>query len=83
MSKKSDEKKELAELIEPKGLYPNKIIEEVKIQEVNYKNKKSFYIRIPMKIIDAMQIKKWDKFTFEVHLKKNPNDNKVYFRIGE
>ena len=55
----------------------------IRIQKVTNKNKQSFYIRIPMEVIDELGIKKGDKFTFEIKLAKDPKEHKVSFRLGD
>ena len=70
------------EKLEPK-IKDNKIKKTIKIQQVIHENKQSFYIRIPMEIVDELGIKKGDKFTFEIELAKNPKDHKVQFRLGD
>lgn len=84
MIKKGDK---FEETLEPSGLHEDKIVETVRIQQVKGKGKnegkQSFYIRIPMKVVDELQIKKGSKFIFEVHLEKNPMNNKGYFRLGD
>ncbi len=60
----------------------NKIKKTIRIQKVVHGNKQSFYIRIPMEIVDELGIKKGDKFTFEIELAKNPKDHKIEFRLG-
>ncbi len=75
------EDKEFEETLEPKEK-DNKIKKTVKIQKVIHKNKQSFYIRIPMEIVDELGIKKGDMFTFEIELANNPKEHKVKFRLG-
>ena len=70
------------EIVEPEKLYEDKIIKSIKIQHVESKGKQSFYIRIPMEVVDTLDIKKGDYFTFEVKLEENPKDNKGYFKLG-
>ncbi len=70
------------EKLEPKEKQ-NKIKKTVAIQQVVNKNKQSFYIRIPMEIVDELGIKKGDKFTFEIELAKNPKNHKIEFRLGD
>ncbi len=70
------------EKLEPKEKQ-NKIKKTVGIQKVVHGNKQSFYIRIPMEIVDELGIKKGDKFTFEIELAKNPKDHKIEFRLGD
>ncbi len=70
------------EKLEPK-IKENKIKKTIKIQQVIHGNKQSFYVRIPMEIVDELEIKKGDKFTFEIELAKNPKDHKVQFRLGD
>ncbi len=80
MEEKEDSKFE--EKLKPK-VKGNKIKKTIKIQKVIHENKQSFYIRIPMEIVDELGIKKGDKFTFEIELAKNPKDHKVQFRLGD
>ncbi len=70
------------EKLEPKTKEGNKIKKTVSIQKVTHQNKQSFYIRIPMEVVDELDIKKGDKFTFEVDLAKDPKHHKVQFRLG-
>ena len=70
------------EKLEPKEKQ-NKIKKTIGIQQVVHGNKQSFYIRIPMEIVDELGIKKGAKFTFEIELAKNPKDHKVQFRLGD
>ncbi len=67
------------EIVEPKELYEDKIIKTVRVQQVKAKNKQSFYIRIPMVVVDELNIKKGDKFIFEVDLK----NKKGHFKLGD
>ena len=76
MAKK--EEGSVEEFLDPKDVYEDKIIKTVRIQQVKGKNRQSFYIRIPMEIVNELEIKKGDKFTFEVDLK----NNQKYFRLG-
>lgn len=77
-----EEKSKFEEKLEPKTKEGNKIKKTVSIQKVIHKNKQSFYIRIPMEIVDELNIKKGDKFTFEIDLAKDPKYHKVQFRLG-
>ena len=76
------EEDKFEEKLEPKEKQ-NKIKKTVGIQKVVHGNKQSFYIRIPMEIVDELGIKKGDKFTFEIGLAKNPKDHKIEFRLGD
>lgn len=67
------------EIIEPKELHEDTIIKTIRIQQVKGKNKQSFYIRIPMVVVDELNIKKGDKFIFEVNLK----NKKGHFKLGD
>ena len=73
--------KKFEEKLEPKEKDNNKIKKTIRIQKVVHKNKQSFYIRIPMEIVDELGIKKGDKFTFDIEL----TDKKpiVQFRLGD
>ena len=79
--KENKEDSKFEEKLEPK-IKDNKIKKTTRIQQVTHENKQSFYIRIPMEIVDELGIKKGDKFTFEIELAKNPRDHKVRFRLG-
>ena len=70
------------EKLEPKEKQ-NKIKKTVAIQQVIHGNKQSFYIRIPMEVVDELGIKKRDKFTFEIELAKDPKNHKIQFRLGD
>ena len=76
------EEDKFEEKLEPKEKQ-NKIKKTIRIQKVVHGNKQSFYIRIPMEIVDELGIKKGDKFTFEIELAKNPKDHKIEFRLGD
>ncbi len=75
------EEKEFEDRLEPKETFKDPIKKTVGIQQVVHNNKQSFYIRIPMQIVDELQIKKGDKFTFELHLGKTQKENKISFKL--
>ncbi len=77
-----EENNKFEDKLNPKTKGENKIKKTIGIQKVIHKNKQSFYIRIPMEIVDELDIKKGDKFTFEIDLAKNPKHHKVQFRLG-
>ncbi len=79
MAKKGDK---FEEIVEPEKLHEDKIIKTIKIQQVKSEGKQSFYVRIPMEVVDALNIKKGDNFIFEVKLENNPKNNKGYFKLG-